>query len=407
MIICIFVCSIQFVFIFQLFSNTSSIEKSILLPSFYNSNTILNCTKKLICPRNITHFSIHIDKNIQYPNVSYIRSPIFLNILDIIRNSSYYTNNSSLACLHIAPVDTIDRDRRSKNGYYTYFIEQHLKFFHEWSDPNKIHLIFNHYTGSSLDFFFLLLYLSFYENSITKLFISKKKNLSTINFLLGTWPSYQRTLDFNLPSKYILASTSFTYTNYNCSSHITFPLFHTNYSSNLTKNISFKSRKILLSFKGKSYEDVQHHRTFFHHLNNNYDIIIKYTNNNNSYDQYEYIELFQQSYFCLVPSGRRLYTYRFLESLQYGCIPVITTNNNELLILPFSEIINWSNIIIIYLNSSLSILPYYLKNINIKQRIKMQQECYNIWIKYFSSISRIILTLLDILNDRFISSSSF
>ncbi|CAF4718461.1 unnamed protein product [Rotaria sp. Silwood1] len=369
MIICIFVCSIQFVFIFQLFSNTSSIEKSILLPSFYNSNTILNCTKKLICPRNITHFSIHIDKNIQYPNVSYIRSPIFLNILDIIRNSSYYTNNSSLACLHIAPVDTIDRDRRSKNGYYTYFIEQHLKFFHEWSDPNKIHLIFNHYTG--------------------------------------TWPSYQRTLDFNLPSKYILASTSFTYTNYNCSSHITFPLFHTNYSSNLTKNISFKSRKILLSFKGKSYEDVQHHRTFFHHLNNNYDIIIKYTNNNNSYDQYEYIELFQQSYFCLVPSGRRLYTYRFLESLQYGCIPVITTNNNELLILPFSEIINWSNIIIIYLNSSLSILPYYLKNINIKQRIKMQQECYNIWIKYFSSISRIILTLLDILNDRFISSSSF
>ncbi|CAF0982278.1 unnamed protein product [Rotaria sp. Silwood1] len=368
MIICIFVCSIQFVFIFQLFSNTSSIEKSILLPSFYNSNTILNCTKKLICPRNITHFSIHIDKNIQYPNVSYIRSPIFLNILDIIRNSSYYTNNSSLACLHIAPVDTIDRDRRSKNGYYTYFIEQHLKFFHEWSDPNKIHLIFNHYTG--------------------------------------TWPSYQRTLDFNLPSKYILASTSFTYTNYNCSSHITFPLFHTNYSSNLTKNISFKSRKILLSFKGKSYEDVQHHRTFFHHLNNNYDIIIKYTNNNNSYDQYEYIELFQQSYFCLVPSGRRLYTYRFLESLQYGCIPVITTNNNELLILPFSEIINWSKSIIIYVNSSLSILPYYLKNINIKQRIKMQQECYNIWIKYFSSISRIILTLLDILNDRFISSSS-
>jgi hypothetical protein len=96
----------------------------------------------------VTHFSIHIDRNIQYENITYIRSPVFAIILDTIRNSSYYTNDSSSACVHIAPVDTIDRDRRSKNGYYTYFIEQRLKFFDEWSDPNKIHLIFNHYTGS-------------------------------------------------------------------------------------------------------------------------------------------------------------------------------------------------------------------------------------------------------------------
>ncbi|CAF1071230.1 unnamed protein product [Rotaria sordida] len=377
-IICILICFIQIVLIFQLFSDSSSNEKSILLPSFHISNTILNCTQKLKCPNNIKYFSIHIDKNIEYPNISYIRSPIFSTILDIIRNSSYYTNDSSLACIHIAPVDTLDRDRRSKNGYYTYFIEQRFKFFHEWSDPNKIHLIFNHYT---------------------------------VHYLLGTWPSYRRTLDFILPSQYILASTSFTYNNYNCLSDITFPLFHIDYPSNLT-NKFFSSRKILLSFKGKSYEDVQHHRTFFRHLNNNHDIIIKYTdnnnnNNNNSYDQNEYIELLRQSYFCLVPSGRRLYSYRFLESLQYGCIPVITTNDNELIILPFSEIINWSkSIVIIYSNISLSLLPYYLRNISIYQRNHMQIECRNIWLKYFSSISRIILTLLDILNDRFITSSS-
>ncbi|CAF4451776.1 unnamed protein product [Rotaria sp. Silwood2] len=348
----ILICFIQFLLIVQLFSDSSPTEKSILLPPFYTSNTIFNCTQKLKCPNNITHFSIYIDKNIQYPNVSYIRSPIFATILDIIRNSSYYTNDSKLACVHIAPVDTLDRDRRSKKGYFTYFIEQRLKFFHQWSDPNKIHLIFNHYTG--------------------------------------TWPSYRPTLDFILPSKYILASTSFTYTNYNCLSHITFPLFHSDYPSNIT-NRFFSSRKILLSFKGKSYKDVQHHRTFFHHLNNNHDIIIKYTDDkyNNSYDETEYINLLRQSYFCLVPSGRRLYSYRFLESLQYGCIPVITTNNNELIILPFSEIINWTKSIIIYSNASLSLLPYYLKNININQRNQMQNQCRNIWRKYFSSISRI------------------
>jgi glucuronyl/N-acetylglucosaminyl transferase EXT1 len=225
--------------------------------------------------------------------------------------------------------------------------------------------------------------------------------------LLGTWPSYHRTLDFTLPFHHILASTSFTSTDYNCSSHVTFPLFHSDYPSNLTDSFS-SSRSILLSFKGKSYEDVQHHRTFFRHLNNNHDIIIKYTDNeSNPTDKTEYIQLLEQSYFCLVPSGRRLSSYRFLETLQYGCIPVITTNNDELLILPFSEIIDWSKSVIIYSNLSLSLLPYYLRMINIDQRHEMQKECLNIWLKYFSSIQRIILTLLDILNERFISFFSF
>ncbi|CAF1623944.1 unnamed protein product [Rotaria magnacalcarata] len=364
-VICFVLCFVQFTLILQLISESPEIERFLSLSSNDNLSTILNCTKKLKCPNNITRFSIHIDENIQYPNLSYVRSPVFTTILDTIRTSSYYTNDSTSACIHIAPVDTIDRDRRSKNGYYTYFIEQRLNFFREWSDPNKIHLIFNHYTG--------------------------------------TWPLYRRTLDFTLPSRHILALTSLTTANYNCLSHVTFPLFHSDYPSNLTNKFS-STRTILLSFKGKSYEDVQHHRTFFRHLNNNHDIIIKYTDNTSSYDQHEYTELLRQSYFCLVPSGRRLYSYRFLEVLQYGCIPVITTNDNEFVILPFSEIINWSQTIIVYSNSPLSLLPYYLKKIGKQQRIQMQKECIDIWLKYFSSIPRIILTTLDILNDRFISS---
>ena len=150
--ICILICLVQFALIFQFLSNSSHTQQS--LSSFPSSfYTKLNCTHRLKCPNNITRFSIHIDKNTQYPNISYVRSPVFAIILDTIRNSSYYTNDSTSACVHIAPVDTIDRDRRSKNGYYIFFIDQRLHFFPEWSDPNKIHLIFNHYTGS---FSFLL-----------------------------------------------------------------------------------------------------------------------------------------------------------------------------------------------------------------------------------------------------------
>lgn len=184
---------------------------------------------------------------------------------------------------------------------------------------------------------------------------------------------------------------------------MTFPLFHSDYPSNLSFSSS-PTRSILLSFKGKSYDDVQHHRTFFRHLHNNRDIIIEYTNITSN--RLTYIELLRRSHFCLVPTGRRLSSYRFLEVLQYGCIPVLTTNENESILLPFNEIIDWSTMVIISSNDSLSLLPYRLRMIKDHERNEMQRECFNIWSKYFSSIERIVLTSLDILHQRFMSLSS-
>lgn len=136
--ICLLISLVQLALFSQLLSYSSPNPNLSFLPHR------LICKTNLQCPNHISHFSVHID---QYENISYIRSPVFASILNTIRNSSYYNNDSSSACVHIAPVDTIDRDRRSKQGYYTFFLEQRLKFFSQWSDPTKIHLIFNHYTG--------------------------------------------------------------------------------------------------------------------------------------------------------------------------------------------------------------------------------------------------------------------
>uniref|UniRef100_W5NFU6 Exostosin-1-like n=1 Tax=Lepisosteus oculatus TaxID=7918 RepID=W5NFU6_LEPOC len=111
----------------------------------------------------------------------------------------------------------------------------------------------------------------------------------------------------------------------------------------------------------------------------------------------DYQELLHNSSFCLVPRGRRLGSFRFLEALQAACIPVLLSNGWEL---PFSEIIDWSKAAIIGDERLLLQIPSITRSVDHDKILALRQQTQFLWDAYFSSVAKIVLTTLEIIQDR-------
>ncbi|XP_052371420.1 exostosin-1a-like [Oncorhynchus keta] len=107
--------------------------------------------------------------------------------------------------------------------------------------------------------------------------------------------------------------------------------------------------------------------------------------------------MLHNSTFCLVPRGRRLGSFRFLEALQAACVPVILSNGWEM---PFSEIIHWNTAAVIGDERLLLQIPSTVRSIHQDNILSLRQQTQFLWEAYFSSVERIVLTTLEIIHDR-------
>ncbi|XP_008430332.1 exostosin-1b-like [Poecilia reticulata] len=338
-----------------------------------------SCFDFSLCERN--GFKVYV-----YPQQKGEKiSESYQNILTSIEGSRFYTPDPAQACLFVLSLDTLDRDQLSPQ--YVHNLKAKIQSLPLWNE-GKNHIIFNLYSG--------------------------------------TWPDYTEDLGFDIGFA-MLAKASISTENFRPQFDVSIPLFSKEHPRTggergyLRHNTIPPYRKYVLVFKGKRYltgigSDT---RNALYHVHNSQDVVLLTTckhgkdwqkhkdarcdKDNAEYDKYDYREMLYNSTFCLVPRGRRLGSFRFLEALQAACVPVMLSNGWEL---PFSEIIDWNTAAVIGDERLLLQIPSTVRSIHQDKILSLRQQTQLLWEAYFSSVEKIVLTTLEIIQDRVLDHNS-
>ncbi|KAH9489394.1 Exostosin-1 [Bulinus truncatus] len=314
-----------------------------------------------------------------YPRQYPVSAP-YAKILSVLEKSRYLTANPLEACVFVPTIDTLDQDVLSKD--YVPDVDKKLQSLPYWNGGRN-HLLFNQYSG--------------------------------------TWPDYSEELKFIEQAMLVKSSMSIDWIRYGFD--ISMPLFPKDhpqsggdlgYLNNASNSIP-SPRHYLLAFKGKRYLNGigSDTRNSLYHIHNGKDIVLLTTckhgkgweklmddrclQDNDEYEKYDYKKLLYNSTFCLVPRGRRLGSFRFLESLQATCIPVLLSNGYEL---PFSEVIDWNKVVVWGDERLLLQVPAMVHSISESKILAMRQQCQLVWESYFSSVDKIINTVIEVVKNR-------
>jgi len=358
--------------------NGEYFDKIVKIPAISRSRNFSLCTietcfdvsKCLGKPFKV--FVYPVDENVP-PSSSYRK------IINTLVDSRYYTSNPLEACVFVLSLDTLDRDPLSQD--FVRNMQARVDSLKYWNNGLN-HLVFNLYSG--------------------------------------TWPDYTETLGFDIGLA-MLAKASLSNENYRPGFDISLPLFHKHHpekggAPGFVKSNNFPvANKYFVAFKGKRYVHGigSETRNSLHHLHNGQEVVMVTTckhgknwremmderceEDNLEYDRWDYENLLANSTFCLVPRGRRLGSFRFLETLQAGCLPVILSNGWQL---PFDEVLDWDAATISVDERHLMQVTEILQSLSRPRVFAMRQQTQVLWDRYLSSVQKIVETTLEIVFQR-------
>jgi hypothetical protein len=189
-----------------------------------------------------------------------------------------------------------------------------------------------------------------------------------------------------------------------------FPIFL--FPTQINSNNVINNKKYLVNFIGqiyhkdminnireKIYNNFNNKSNCFIQKNDNWFYQTNVYNNNTTYvKDLNYIKIMNESTFSLCPCGTGPNSIRLSESLSFGCIPVILSDN---LVLPNIPEINYNDYFIIWKEENIHLLYDYLINIDIDTINKMSKNCIQLYNNYVSP-KNLHKNILLYLNDLYI-----
>ncbi|CAG9769155.1 unnamed protein product [Ceutorhynchus assimilis] len=285
----------------------------------------------------------------------------YYDLLKGIVDSKYYTANPNEACVFIPFLDTLNEERIDVN-----LSSRILNQLPQWSNGEN-HIIFNMISGQAPDF--------------------------------STVP------DLQIESAMIAGASFDTYT-FRQKFDISIPVFSPVAKFAEVKSIHHsRTWKIIssqLNIDPYYLEELQH----LNKLHQDQILILnhchhkKYTKRcevNNLENVYHYPQVLKESTFCLIFRGHRMGQFILLEAMAANCIPVIVMDGH---VMPFHDVIDWRRVAIFIMESHLNTLLDVINDISEKKIVQMRKSVMFIYNTYFSSMEKIAISTLDIIQDR-------
>ncbi|KAL3277943.1 hypothetical protein HHI36_013284 [Cryptolaemus montrouzieri] len=287
----------------------------------------------------------------------------YFDLIKAILNSKYYTVNPNEACIFVSTIDTLNQDKININ--VTSAALHSLPFWNGGAN----HIIFNMLLGSSSD-------------------------LSTV-------------IDLDVGNAIIAGAGFDTYSfrkNFDISIPLFSPVAKLAEQDDTSQQRSWFIASSQLGIDPYYLDELQ--KLSYQH--DNLFLILDACHNHNytsrceinSGKLYPYPEILRESTFCLIFRGERMGQFALLEAMAANCIPVIVMND---VVMPFNSVIDWKRAAFFVMEDYLNTLVNVLKKTSDKRIIKMRENIKFLYDSYFSSMEKIALTTLDIMQDRIYS----